>query len=264
MNDESRRGKAIVPEESRELTLPSEMIHRGFELAVQIEHKQGIQPVESSTIMRFRKDNLIRGSISFMEWYRDPKGTYKLKESEKSESYPVVFLWASFDPDGLYFSCVSKDELPAIDNLEGNEDRYRLLNNVHDLNPFTVPVSSFGLYYRIIQPFRPDRFPSGLVRPIPKEEWKKIYFTMAPQGSPGYMGPATKEANPYFHIEEDCLEIIFVYICLISDSDKKRELVHKNPPVKFAFTVVDPNGEKNPMATHELYQTMFGAKNKKD
>ena len=265
MDDESRHGKAIVPEErTRELALPSEMIHRGLELAVRIERKQGIQPAESSVITPTRKGHLVRGYISFMEWYRDPDGSYKLKEAEKSESYPAVFLWVSFDPDGLHFSCASKDELPPLDYLKGNEDRYRLLNVVHDTTPFTVPVSSFGLFYKIIHPYRPDRYPPGLVKPIPKEEWKKFHFEMGPQGPPGYKGPATKEANPYFNIQEDCLKIILVYVSLISNTDTKRELVSKNPPIRFSFTVVDPKGEDDPAATHDLYQAMFEVKNKKD
>jgi hypothetical protein len=258
------RVKSIVPEVTRDLTLPSEIIHRGFELAVQIERKQGIEPVESSVITEFHKGHLVRGNISFMDWYQDSKGIYKLKEPEKSDTTPVVFLWATFDQNGLHISYASKNDLPAINPLKENEDSYRLLNDDHDINPFTVPLSSFGLYYRIIQPYQPDRFPPGLVPPIPKEEWKKFHFEWTSQGLPGYKGPATKVANPYLNIEEDCIKIIVVYLSLIRDSGEKREAVHKNPPVEFAFTVIDQNGEDDPAATYDLYQRMFEGKNKKE
>jgi hypothetical protein len=264
MDDKSQLGKAIVPEEgTRELALSSEMVHRGLELAVQIERKQGIRPTEPLTITIARKDHLVHGNISLMKWYRDPNGSYKLKEAEKSEASPTVFLWISFDPDGLHFSCASKAELTPFDYLKDNENRYRLLNATHDTNPFTVPMSSLGLYYRIIVPYRPDRYPPGLVKPIPKEEWKNFHFEWGPEGSPGYIGPATREANPHLHIQEDCLKIIIVYISLISDTDPNRKLVSKKPPMKFSFTVIDPNGSDDPQATHDFYQAIFEVKNKK-
>jgi hypothetical protein len=262
MDDNSQPGKAIVPERgTRELALPSEMVHRGLELAVQIERKQGIQPSEQPAVTVARKGHLVRGHISHMEWYRDANGSYKLKEAEKSEAYPSVFLWMAFDPDGLHFSCASKDELPPFDYLKDNEDRYRLLNAAHDTNPFTVPVPSLGLYYRIRKPFRPDRYPPGLVKPIPEEEWKNFHFEWGP--NPGYKGPATKEANPYYNIKEDCIKIIIIYISLISDTDRAWKLVSKAPPIKLDFTVVDPNGSDDPLATHDFYQAIFEVKDKK-
>ncbi len=269
MNDDSPSDKAIIPGEKRgELSLPSEMIHRGLELAVQIERKHGIQPAQPSPTTPVAKGHLVRGYISFMEWCRNPDGAYKLKDPESTDheklaTRPPVVLWLSFDLDGIHISCIAKDELPTLEHLEGNEDHYRLLNASADIHPFTVPVSSLALYYVLVQPWRPERYPPGLLPSIPREQWKNFEFVHSPANQPGFQGPATKEANRYFDINRDCLRIVLIYISLIDDLDRKRELVSKNPPVKLSFTVIDPNGENNPTATRELYHAMLDAKNLK-
>jgi len=265
MDDDSRSGKAIVPDDkSRELSLPSEMIHRGLELAIRIERKQGIQPVQPSPITPARKGHLVRSYLSFMEWYRNPDRSYKLKDPEKSTSYSPVYLWLSFDPDGIHISCVSEVEKPELTGMAGNADRYHLLNAFNDANPFTIPVSSFGLFYNLTHPFREEEFPPiGLLPHLPKEEQKKFSFKMGPTGQPGYKGPVTKEANPFFDINRDCVEIVLIYVSMLQDPAKKRELVSKNPPVKLTFIAIDSNGENDPAATRELYHAMLDVKNRK-
>ena len=45
MEKDSQAGHALIPDqEHRDLSLPAEMIRRGFELALNIEKKQGLQP----------------------------------------------------------------------------------------------------------------------------------------------------------------------------------------------------------------------------
>jgi hypothetical protein len=264
MGDESRSGKAIIPDDkSRELALPAEMIHRGLELAVRIERKQGIQPVAPSSITAECKSHLVRSHLSFMEWYQTPDGSRKLREPEKKGSYLPIFLWLSFDMDGIHISCVPESEKSDLMGIQGNADRYRLLNAFNDINPFTIPVPSFVLFYTLTFPLQKDQLPPGPFPHLPpKEEWKKVSYTMCPSGQPGYKGPVTKEANPYFDINRDCVQNEIIYIAMLKDSDKKQECVSKNPPIKLTFIVIDPNGENDPTVTRELYHSMLDARNR--
>jgi hypothetical protein len=263
MDDDTPSGKAIIPEDrGRELSLPSEMIHRGLELAIRIERKQGLQPLRLSPITPAHKGHLLRSYLSFMEWYRTPDRTYKIREPEKGESHSPVYLWLSFDADGLHVACVSEVEQPGLGGMEGNAERYRHLNAFNDADPFTVPVSAFGLYYTLSHPMQPDGFPPDILSHLPpKEAWKNLTFRMCPTGQPGYQGPLTRAANPWFDSSNERVEIVVVYISMLRDADKNRELVSKNPPVKLSFTVIDPTGETNPAATRQLYGVMLDARN---
>jgi hypothetical protein len=263
MDDKTRSVQAIVPEEKGgELALPSEMIHRGLELAIRIERKQVIQPVAPSPIASVSKGYLVRSYQAFMEWYRTPDDSLKLREPEKFVSKPPVYLWVSFDQEGIHISCVSKVEEPDLFEMEGNADRYRSLSAFNDANAFTIPVSSFGLFYTLMHPVKEEQIPPELMPLIHKAGLENIIFGMGPTGQPGYKGPVTKEANPYFDINRDCVQIVLIYLSMLKDTDKKRELVTKNPPVKLRFTVIDSAGENDPAATRELYHAMLDARNK--
>jgi len=263
MDDDSRSGKAIIPDDKRrELSLPFEMIHRGLELAIWIERKQGVEPIQPSAITPARKGHLVQSHLSFMEWYRTPDGSEKLREPE-NEPYPPVYLRLYFDSHGLHVSCVSEGEMPDLAGMRGNADRYRLLNAFNHEDPFTIPVSSLGLYYVLSRPMQFDHLPPGLSSHLPpEEEWRNFSFRLGPTGQPGYKGPVTKEANPNFDINRDCVEIVLVYVATLQVREGKRHLVSKNPPVKLTFTVIDSNGEDDSAATRELYHVLLEARSR--
>ena len=65
MEDDSHTNHAIIPEDkSKGLSLPSEMIRRGLELAIRIEQKQEIQPVSDQPTS---KNYTVRCYLSAME-----------------------------------------------------------------------------------------------------------------------------------------------------------------------------------------------------
>jgi hypothetical protein len=260
MEDDSRAGSAIIPEDqSKQLTLPLEMIHRGLELAVRIEQKQGIQPFPENPT---RKEYMVRCHLAIMEWVQEVGRSPRLSGSDKSITQAPVYLVLSIDKDGLHISCASTSKNRNLVGIEGNEDRYRLLNAFNNLNPFTIPFPSFDLFYKLVHPMDEKLLSSiGLSSRIPKEELKNFTFEIGPQGVPGSKGPVTKEANPFLNINRDCVKIVIIYESMLGDPNLKQGLVAKDPPLQLAFIVIDPKGEDDPVASREFYHAILKAKN---
>ena len=185
-----------------------------------------------------------------------------MSESDKSIANSPVYLVLSIDKDELHISCASTNKKLNFVGIEGNEDRYRLLNVFNNLNPFTIPVSSFGLFYTLSHPLQENLFSSiGLSSHLPKEELKNFKFKLNPTGQSGYKGPITKAANPFFDINRDCVEIVIIYISMLGDPNLNQGLFAKNPPLKLTIIVIDRKGDDDPAATYELYHAILDAKN---
>ena len=252
MENDSHTNHAIIREDkSKELSLPSEMIRRGFELAIRIEHKQGIQPISDQPPL---KEYIVRCYLSAMELIQK-NDRYILKESDKHVTDRPVYLVVSVDKGGLHVSCASTKENLDHAGMEGNEDRYRLLNALNSLKPFTIPLSSFALFYTLSHPAEENHFSR-----IPKEELKRIKFRLGPTGQPGYKGPATKEANPFYNKNRDCVEIIIVYSSVAGIPNLIQNLVTKNQPQKLTFLVIDQKGDDDLVSSYELYHAILKAK----
>ena len=189
-----------------------------------------------------------------MEWIQKNE-RYILKESDKHVTNKPVCLVVSAGKTGLQISCASTKQILNLVGMKGNEDRYRLLNAFNKLNPFTIPLSSFGLFYSLSHPAEENHFSR-----IPKEELKRFKFRLGPTGQPGYKGPATKEANPFFNKNRDCVEIIIVYTTVVGIPSLNQGLVAKGQSLKFTFVAIDQKGEDDLAASFELYHAILKAK----
>jgi hypothetical protein len=241
--DDPRTGKSIVPEDkNKQLSLSAELIHRGLELATRIELNQGIQPSPQNLAMR--KEYMVLCYPAIMEWFQDDGGHYKLRDTDRhAGGEPPVYIYLSIDQDGLHISCVPINVNRNLQGIENNDNHYRLLNAFNNLNPFTIPFSSFGLYYKLTHPVQKD-----------------VRFQMGPSGPPGYIGAVTKEANSFYNKNEDCVETIIIYISLLGDPSLKQGLVKKNPPLKISFVVTNEKGEDDRAASYKLYHAILEAK----
>jgi hypothetical protein len=256
MDEDSQRGNEIVPEDkNKELSLPREIVQRGLELAIRIEQKQGIQQIPRPA----RGDYTVRCHLAIMEWIRQGDGSHKLSESDKSITNLPVYLVLSVDQDGLHISCADKNL--GFTGMEGNEDRYCLLTTFNNLDPFLIPVSSLGLFYKLTHPMDDSFTSMGPLSHLPKDALKNLSFKMGPSGGqPGYKGPVTKATNPFFDITRDCVETVIIYISMSTDSNMNRSLVSKNPPLKLSIVVINQKGAEDLVASRELYQTILEVK----
>lgn len=257
MVEDSPTGNAIVPEDkNKQLALPSEMIQRGLELAIQIEQKRGITPVP---IKSDRKEYTVRCYSAIMEWLKKDDGSYTLTEADKAMTNLPIYLALSVDSNGVHISCTAKNLNSA--GMEGNEDRYRLLNAFNSLSSFTIPFSSFGLFYTLTQGVDETLSgPKGLFFHLKKEALKNLSFRMSPgKGQPGYRGPATKEANPYFNIDRDCVETVIIYVAVLDDTNMDQGLIANDSPLKLSLVVIDQNGKDDLVASRELYHAILEA-----
>ena len=253
MENDSHTNHAIIPKgKSKGLSLPSEMIRRGLELANRIEQKQVVQPISDK---QTGKEYTVRCYLAVMEWIQNDN-RYTLKESDKNITNSPVYLVVSVDKDGLHVSCASTKEHLNFIGVRGNDDRYRLLNVFNNLNPFTIPLPSFGLYYTLSHPVEERYFP----RRIPQDELKRFSFKLGPTGQPGYKGPATKEANPFFNKDKDCVESVIFYISVLRNSNLKKGFVAKDPHLKLTFVVIDEKGVDDPVASRDLYHSILEVK----
>ena len=253
MKNDTHKNHTIIPEgKGKQLSLPSEMIDRGLELAGKIEQKNGVHLISAK---QTSKAYTVRCYLSAMEWIQN-NNRFTLKESDKKITNGRVYLIVSMDKGGLRVACASKRETLNLIGIAGNENCYRLLNAFNNTNPFTIPLTSFGLYYTLRQPVNVRHFP----RRIPKEELNKFSFKLGPTGQPGYKGPATKEANPFFNKDRDCVESVIIYISMMGNSNLNQGLVAKDPPLKLTFVVIDQNGEDDRAASYELYYAILKAK----
>lgn len=258
MDEDSQTGNAIVPEDkNKQLSLPMEMIQRGLELARRIEQKLGITPITKKTD---RKEYTIQCYLNIMEWSRKADGSYKLGETDKPITNSPVYLMMFVDINGVHISCAAKDlNVPGI---EGNEDRYRLLNAFNDLNSFTIPFSSLLLFYTLTHGMDETHSnPMTTHSHLSKDAMKNFSFRMGPSGGhPGYKGPVTKEKNPYFDANRDCVETVIIYISLLEDTNLRQGLIVKNPPLKLTCVVIDRNGQEDRIASRELYHAILETK----
>lgn len=249
---------AIVPGDAdRELTLPEDLIRRGLELAVSIEQALGIEPFVESPA---REVYAVRCYPAIMEWFHDDEGSYKLREADEGGSRAPVHFDLSVEKDRLLISCAPATRKLKFGGIEDNEDRYRLLNAHGNLDPFAIPFSSLGLFYKLSSPLRENLLPSSGLSRLSKEELSKFKFTLGPTGYPGYKGPVTKEANRFFNADRDSVEIVVIYISVLADPNLSQSLVAKKPPLKLTFVVVDEEGTDDPAATYQLYHAMLAAK----
>jgi tetratricopeptide (TPR) repeat protein len=244
MDDDSRSDKAIVPDDkSRELSLPSEMIHRGLELAVRIEERLGIQSISQNTA---GKEFMVRCYPSPAEPTRRDDRSGTNVEMSKGENRPPVYLFTSVDKDGIHISCASSRHHLNFVSMEGNEDRYRLLNNSNGSDPFTIPVPSFDIFYIIY-------YTDG-----------KFKTTLRPSGEPGYTGAIPEGVIPKGRIsfpkDVDDVEIVIIYTAFLMPPYSKQDFVEKKPTLILDFVVIDPKGEDDPTATRELYHAVLEVK----
>jgi hypothetical protein len=243
MADNPRTVHEIVPEDkNKQLSLPAEMIHRGLELASRIEQGLEIQPV--SQILA-RKEYTVRCYPSVMEWIQVDGRPRTLHEADKNINNAPIYLFFSVDKDGLHLSCAPSRDHSTFVGIENNEDRYRLLTALNNLEPITIPIRSFGLYYLLSRPagtnLRYDLTPGG--------------------GKPGFQGPLSSATNIFLKNNADELEIVIIYISLLGNPTLKQGLVPKKPPLKLKLVVIAPSGKDDSVATRELYLTILEVKN---
>ncbi len=240
MDHDSRAGSAIIPgDENRQLALPEEMVRRGLELAARIEQRQGIEPYPPKPAI---KEYTLRCYMTIINCTPEEVLSLRISENDESKSRRPVYALCSISKDGLHISCASADKNLSFPAIDGNEDRYPSLTAFNNLEPFTIPYTSFGLCYKLYHPVQNNM---------------KIVFS--PTGLRGYIGPV--KANPNFHMDRDCVEIDILYISMLGDPNLKQGLVRKDPPLILEFVVIDQKDQDDPAATFELYHALLEAKN---
>lgn len=256
MIEDSPTDNAIVPEDkNKQLALPSEMIQRGLELAIQIEQKHGITPIP---IKSECKEYSVLCYSAIMEWLKKDDGSYTLTEADKAMTNLPIYLALSIDSTGIHISCATKNLNSA--GIEGNEDRYRLLNTFNSLSSFTIPFTSFGLFYTLTHGMDETlSTPGGLFSRLGREAMKNLSFRMAPAKEKGYRGRATKDANPFFNIDRDCVETVIIYVAVLDDTNVDQGLIANDSPLKLSLVVIDQNGKDGLIASRELYHAILEA-----
>lgn len=244
-DDHSENKRAIVPiaADKQQLTLPSEMVTRGLELAIRIEHRYGIQP---HLYTPTRKEYMARCYPTIMEGTQSNDSSSVTTPSRAGESRRPIYVVLSVDKDGIYISCVSPRHNLSFAGIENNEVRYRLLNNGSD--PIAIPMSSADLYYIVVT-----------------RRQGNLKFTMCPTGRPGYRGAIPRGVMPkgpiFYPRNIDEIEIIIIYRSLLKGLYPQQTIVEMRSPLKLDLVVIDNQSEYDPAATRELYNAMLSAKN---
>ena len=253
MVNNSQMNKALIRNDgSKQLALPLEMIQSGLELAIRIEQKLGIQQT-SETINR--PEYLVQCYPTVMKWVQGTSNSLKLIETDKNFFKGAVYVVMSIESEGLQISCPLKSENLITSSIEENGKYYRLLNSSNSLEPFAIPFSSFSIFYNLVTPLDKSKASSiGRISQIPKEKLKHFKFSISPTGQPGYKGPITNNANRYYDINRDYVEIVIVYISVFQNSNT---IIAKDPPLKIKFVVLDDKGEDDENATYDLYHDIL-------
>lgn len=214
--------QAIIPiDSSSQLTLPTEMVQRGLEIANRMSQK-----------------NFLAGYVvlCYPHIYNLVRKHHQWVRSDFYEDVPPLYLKISVDDCDLNIFYTDPVNKKTIDQ-NSNTERFRIISIDGSMSPITIPSSSFELFY------------------IPYKKWgEDFHFEQQPPHKTGYQGQLINLVQGYDDI------YVLVEFQTPYRGPNQNDPLDKRLLIQLKFKVVDRLGNDKLVATRKLYNELLQLK----